>query len=78
MAAKETRESGYGTDTDMEKQFLADLEKAKALSLETAALEKFRNMTPPSAISKLENPLRQNKPMYHSNSRSSVDEGNCE
>ena len=33
---------------EAEKQFLADLEKAKALSMETAALEKFRHMTPPS------------------------------
>ena len=77
MAEKSTRESGYGTDTDeMEKQFLADLEKAKALSMETAALEKFRAMTPPSAVPKGEDHLRQRKTTYNSNFYTSADQGN--
>ena len=77
MAENSVRESGYGTDADeSERQFLADLEKAKALSMETAALEKFRKMTPPSAIPNLQDPLRQRRVTY-SNSYSSVEKGNC-
>ena len=76
MAENSTRESGYGPDADeMEKQFLADLEKAKALSMETAALEKFKYMTPPSAVPKREDHLRQRK-TTSSNSYSSEDQGN--
>ena len=42
-------QSGHGTEMDeMEKQFLADMEKAKALSMETAAFEGFRQKPPPS------------------------------
>ena len=77
MAENSVRESGYSTDTDeTERQFLADLEKAKALSMETAALEKFRKMTPPSAIPNLEDPFRQRR-VTCSNSYSSVDKVNC-
>ena len=75
MAENSVRESGYGTDTDeFERQFLADLEKAKALSMETAALEKFRKMTPPSGQPNAEDPLRERRV---TNSYSSVDKGNC-
>ena len=76
MADRSTRESGYGTDPDeMEKQFKADLEKAKALSMETAALEKFRHMTPAAAISKGDENWRQRR-ITHSNSQPSVGQEN--
>ena len=73
MADQSTRESGYGTDTDeMEKQFLADLEKAKALSMETAALEKFRLSNPQTvSMSKSENVDRQRRATYASSNTSS-------
>ena len=73
MADQSTRESGYGTDTDeMEKQFLADLEKAKALSMETAALEKFRLSNPQTvAMPKNESLARQRRATYSSSNTSS-------
>ena len=71
MADQSTRESGYGTDTDeMEKQFLADLEKAKALSMETAALEKFRHANPQTAVPKREDLVRQRRATYSSSNSS--------
>ena len=72
MADQSTRESGYGTDTEeMEKQFLADLEKAKALSMETAALEKFREAYPhQTAVHKNEDIARQRRATFSSSNSS--------
>ena len=74
MADPSTRESGYGTDTDeMERQFLADLEKAKALSMETAALEKFRQSNPQTvAMPKNDNLARQRRATYSSSNSNSA------
>ena len=77
MESTSVRESGYVTDSEeIEKQFLADLEKAKALSMETAALEKFRHMAPAAASNTGDNPTRSR--ITQSNSCSTIDQGNGE
>ena len=77
MESTSVRESGYVTDSEeIEKQFLADLEKAKALSMETAALEKFRHMAPAAASNTGDNPTRSR--ITQSNSCSTTDQRNGE
>ena len=80
--AEAAREAGYSTEEvdEMEKQFLADLEKAKALSMETAALEKFKQMSPPSRgdvdgglKTSSSDCLPQRRATYHLPSKTSVD-----
>ena len=77
MESTSVRESGYVTDSEeIDKQFLADLEKAKALSMETAALEKFRHMAPAATSNTGDNSTRSR--ITQSNSCSTIDQGNGE
>ena len=77
MESTSVRESGYVTDSEeIDKQFLADLEKAKALSMETAALEKFRHMAPAAASNTGDKSTTSR--ITQSNSCSTIDQGNGE